>query len=180
MYKICSVLLLCFCFQAAIGQQLIFTNSAKNKQVKAGIGNMLFVTYKGYNGQHEFATQLITDITDSTVTLGFNPENFTGNKKYNASANNFKVIYLKDITAFRKRSVSGVALNALISVGGVVGSVFLLNDLFNNNNISTGNAFLISFGAGLVLRFGTQLLFPVNAKYKMADGWSVKGLPALD
>lgn len=142
---------------------------------------MLYVTYKGYNGQHEFATQVISDITDSTITLGLGPESilWTG-KKYNASANNYKVIQIKDITAFRKRSVGGVALNALVSVGSVVGSIFLLDDLIRTNNISTGNALLISIGAGLVVRYATMLVFPVNAKYKMIDGWKVQAVKPLD
>lgn len=141
---------------------------------------MLFITYNGYNGQHEFVSQVITDITDSTVTVGMSPYNILGRKRYTASANTYKVIYLKDITAFRKRSVGGVLLQAVVNAGGVVGSVFLLNDLYRNSNISVGNAFLISVGVGLAIRAGTMMIFPANAKHKMSEGWKVRASLSLD
>ena len=181
MYKFIATFLLCFSFSYSFSQELWFTNAAKNKVIKARVGNMVYVTYKGYNGQHEFATQILSEITDSTITLGLGPGNvFGAGKKYTAAANAYKVINIKDITAFRKRSVGGVSLNALISAGSVVGSVFLLDDLIRTNNISTGNALLISLGAGLVVRYGTMLLFPVNAKYKMSDGWKAQVMQPLD
>lgn len=181
MYKFIAALLLCFSFSYGFSQEVWFTNAAKNKVIKARVGNMIYITYKGYNGQHEFATQILSEITDSTITLGLGPGGIFGaGKRYNASANAYKVINIKDITAFRKRSVGGVSLNALVSIGSVVGSIFLLDDLIRANNISTGNALLISVGAGLVVRYATMLVFPVNAKYKMSDGWKVQVVKALD
>lgn len=181
MYKLAAALFFCFLFFNGFSQELWLTHTAKNKIIKARIGNMAYVTYKGYNGQHEFATQIISEITDSTITLGLAPGGvFGGGKKYTAAANAYKVINIKDITAFRKRSVGGVALTALVSVGSVVGSVFLLDDLIRTNNISTGNALLISLGAGLVVRYGTMLIFPVNARYKISDGWKAHVVHTLD
>lgn len=169
--------LLCTC---GYSQQLLFTNPSKNKVITASVGSMLYITYRGYNGQHEFAGNVISEITDSTVCLGLNPATFSAGKRYSAAANSYKVIYLRDITAFRKRSAGGVLLSSVVQVGGVVGSIFLLSDLVSANNISTGNALLISIGAGLVVKFGTLLLFPANAKHKIQEGWNVKAVNTVD
>jgi hypothetical protein len=180
MYRFFLSILLCTLSFSGFAQQLVFTNVSKNKVITARPGNMVYITYTGYNGQHEFATNLVSGITDSTITLGLDPQTFMKGRRYNATANSYKVINIKDITAFRKRSVGGVLLNSLVSVGSVVGAVFLLSDLVSSNNISTGNALLISGGVGLAVRFGTLLLFPANAKYRMQDGWTVKAINTVD
>jgi hypothetical protein len=175
-----TVILLLGLTISGLSQELWFTNTAKNKVIKASIGTTLYITYNGYNGQHEYATQIITDITDSTVTLGVNPQNGFLKKSYSARANQHKVIYLKDITAFRKRGLGGIVLQSAVKISVAVGSVFLLNSVYTSNNISTGNALLISAGTGIAAGAITKLIFPENAKNKMADGWNVRTAWVLD
>ena len=84
---------------------LYFTNRAKNKIIEVHAGQQLSLKYNGYLGQPEFVKQTVTEITDSFIVLGINPEIFGSGFK-NAVANNPKFVYkkvlLKDVISFRR------------------------------------------------------------------------------
>lgn len=173
MYKIIVVFFSVLFINIAQAQQVVFKNIVTNKEIILKPGAKVFLGYKGYNGMLEFASNTVTNITDSTITLGIDIRYWFPNQKPNASTNNFKIINLKDITHFRKRSLAGDITKNLIRVGAAVGSVFLLSDLYKNTSVSTTNAVLISFGVGMSLNLATKLIFPENAKNSMSYGWVI-------
>ncbi len=173
MYKIIVVFFSVLFINIAQAQQVVFKNIVTNKVVVIKPGAKVFLGYKGYNGMLEFASNTVTEITDSTITLGADMRQWFPNQKPKASTNNYKIIYLKDITHFRKRSLGLDITKNLIQIGATIGAVFLLSDLYRNTNVSNTNAILISFGVGITLNLATKLVFPENAKNSMSNGWLI-------
>lgn len=174
MYK--YIIVICFTLltiQSSKAQDLLFVNKAQNKTITVRIGAKLFLGYRGYNGNTEFATNTVYEITDSTITFGINPDFMPFKRKPSMATNQYKIVRLKDITHFRKRSLGGQLTKDLLRTGAAIGSVFLLSDLYRNSNISRGNAFLISLGVGVATNLGIKLMFPENAKHAIADGWQI-------
>lgn len=172
---ICSLML--FFAVSVTGQTLTFKNQFSQKTYLVKPGTKLYLGYKGYGGQQEFAANYVYDITDSTITLGSFANQFFVSDKPNASTNNFKTIRIADLTHFRKRSATAEIGRDLLKVGATLGSVIWLGELYRSKNLSTGNAFLISVGTGVALNWGIRLLFPDNAKHRLADGWVVTYAP---
>jgi hypothetical protein len=174
MYKyIIAICVITFCLKSSQAQNLLFVNKAQNKTITVKVGAKLFLGYRGYNGNTEFATNTVYEITDSTITFGINPEYMPFKRKPSAATNQYKIVRLKDITHFRKRSLGGQLTKDLLRTGAAIGSVFLLSDLYRNSNISRGNAFLISLGVGVATNLGIKLMFPENAKHAISDGWQI-------
>ena len=173
MYRIIIVFLCVLFINIAQAQQVVFKNIVTNKVVVVKPGTKMFIGYKGYNGMQEFASNTVTDITDSTITLGFDMGYWFPNQKSKASTNNYKIIHLKDITHFRKRSLGGDLTKNLLQIGAAVGTFFLLTDLYKSTSICSSNSFLISFVVGISLNLATKLVFPENAKNQMNNGWVI-------
>ncbi len=153
---------------------LVFTNASKNKFIEVKESNFLSVKYKGYLGQNESAKNVVTDITDSTVTLGFGPEFLNSDAISRDSwSGMYKIIRIKDITVFRKMSAGRQLCRAFSTLGIGVGSYFLLGDLYKNSHISSTSAFLISIGAAITLKLMIDALLPEKPKYRMEDGWRI-------
>ena len=167
-----NLILLLFFSYAATAQQLVFSNNQLNKNITLLPGARLMVAYKGYNGQVEYASNVIAEITDSSVVLGV--PYMLKRKHYNVKANNRKEILIKDIIAFRKRSFGAEVTHNLLRTATFLGMAILLSDLFQQNNISRPNAFLISFGTGYSANILLALAFPDKTKYKMDQGWTCK------
>jgi hypothetical protein len=177
MYKFILLFYSIFLINSTFAQQVVFYNSKLNKSIVVKSGSKVFLGYRGYNGNTEFASNTVTDITDSTITIGLDMSYWLPNRKPSAVTNNFKVIRLKDITHFRKRSLAGEMIKNILQIGGAVGSVYLLSDLYRNERYSQSNAVLISIGAGLVLNSAAKVIFPENAKYRIQDGWIINPTP---
>lgn len=174
MYKyIIAICVIVLSLKNSKAQNLLFVNKAQNQTITVKIGAKLYLGYRGYNGNKEFATNTVYEITDSTITLGINPEFMPFKTKPNISTNQYKVIRLKDITHFRKRSLGGQLTRDMLRIGTAIGTVILLSDLYRNSSISTSNAFFISLGVGITTNWGIKLMYPENAKYAIADGWQI-------
>jgi hypothetical protein len=158
-------------------QQVVFSNHKSNKIIVVKPGCKVALGYYGYNGMQEFTSNTVTDITDSTITLGLDLSFWFPNKKPNTSTNNYKIIRLSDITHFRKRSMGGELLKNAMQIGAAVGSIYLLSDLYRNSSISRSNAILVSIGVGLVLNLTVKIMFPENAKHRIQDGWIINIKP---
>ncbi|MBW7846236.1 MAG: hypothetical protein H3C45_11495 [Bacteroidia bacterium] len=170
-----SILIICttFLLVTANAQTLTFTNLKTNKSYLVKPGTKVFLGFKGYNQQQEFATNFVFDITDSTIVLGFSPNVLGRLKKPNASVNNIKTIRISDLTHFRKRSAVAEISKDVINIAATLGSVIFLSDVYRSENISTTNAFLMSLGSGLLINWGVRIAFPNNAKYTLNEGWKV-------
>jgi hypothetical protein len=166
-----------FIVSTAWSQSLIFTHQGSGKTYVVTPGTKLYLGYKGYGGQQEFAANYVYDITDSTITLGSFGAQFNLSDKPDASTNNFKTIRIADLTHFRKRSLGGELTRDLLKLSSTIGSILWLGELYRSKNVSTGNAFLISFGTGLVLNWSIRLAYPDNAKNRLSSGWTVTYKP---
>lgn len=156
-------------------KELLFYNTKKNRTILIREGMRVSLLYKGYNGQVEFTKEIIRKITDSTVTVGVDvTELVPGLRPGKMNMLRHKVVRVEDIIGFRKMGVGRQVAKTAIAIGGVVGSFYLLRNVYSSSNISTGSSFLISLGVGVGLLGVNELLFPENIKYYMEDGWSVK------
>ena len=177
MYKLISLFCFVFLFNDLFSQQVVFSNHKSNNTIVVKPGCKVSLGYYGYNGMQEFTSNTVTDITDSTITLGLDLSFWFPNKKPNTSTNNYKIIRLSDITHFRKRSMGGELLKNAMQIGAAVGSIYLLSDLYRNSSISRSNAILVSVGVGLVLNLTVKIMFPENAKHRIQDGWIINIKP---
>lgn len=177
MYKLIFLFCCVFLFNESFSQQVVFSNQKSNKIIVVKPGCKVSLGYKGYNGMQEFASNTVTHITDSTITLGLDLSFWFPNKKPNSSINQYKIIRLSDITHFRKRSMGGELLKNAMQIGAAVGSIYLLSDLYRNSSISRSNAILVSVGVGLVLNLTVKIMFPENAKHRIQDGWIINLKP---
>lgn len=163
------------CVNFVFAQNLYFVNPTKHKIIEIKVGQQLSIKHNGYLGQNEFVKQTITDITDSSITLGIDPEIFGPLKKI--VENNPKYVYrkilIKDITAFRRITTSRQLLKSALILGNIAGTYILLSNLYKNNSYTITQTFLISAGVGVGTTILINALLPENPKYKMADGWEV-------
>lgn len=163
-----------FCFAQ---KRLLFYNTQKLKTIELKEGHRASILYKGYNNQIEFITHTVSQITDSTITLGVDMSSYFPNRKPGQSIRmTYKVIRIEDIIGFRRMTLGRQWAKIGVSIGGIVGSFYLLHGVYNNSSISNGGAFFISLGTGFALLGLNQLLFPENIKYYFKDGWEVKVL----
>ncbi len=155
---------------------LLFFNAQQGKIKRTNFGDQLSIQYKGYLGQPENFKHTLSEITDSSVILGYYfPENTFGSSgKMRSLGLVHKEILLRDITAFRRMSPARGLLKSTLSLCTAIGTIFLLNNLYQNNQYSTSARIGISLGVGLGTNFLVSLCMPENPKYKMIDGWKVE------
>lgn len=167
--------LLFFCVSQA-QTNLYFINKAKNKIIEVQTGQQLSLKYNGYLGQPEFVKQTVTEITDSFVVLGVNPE-ILGTTYKKVLSNNPKFIYkkvmLKDIIAFRRITVSRQLLKTTLMVANIFGTGFLLTDLYKRSSFSTLETYGISIGIAIGTSIIINLALPENPKYYLNNGWEI-------
>lgn len=163
-----------FCFAQ---KRLLFYNTQKLKTIELKEGHRASILYKGYNNQIELATQTVTQITDSTITLGMDMSSYFPNRKPGQSLRmTYKIIRIEDIIGFRRMTLGRQWAKVGVGVAGIVGSFYFLHGIYNNPSIGNGSAFFISLGTGFGLLALNQLLFPENIKHYFKDGWEVKVL----
>jgi len=171
------IFLLLSIFSTAINAQpnLYFINRSKHKVIEVIPGHQLSVKYNGYLGQPEFFKQTLSDITDSSITLGIDPEMFGASKKLLANNPRFmcRRIMLRDIVAFRRITLGRQLLKSTLMTANIVGTYFLLTDLYRNNRFSNLQTFLISLGVGIGTSYIINIAFPENPKYRLEDGWEI-------
>lgn len=169
MFRVVIVLLVSLFADMALAQnQLVFVHKPTGQTIRIREGNKVALLYKGYNGQQEFVKELITQITDSTVTVGY-AKRFKPGKRPNSIC---KTIYLKDITGFRKMSVGRLLAKSALSVGSIFGSYYLLRGLYTSN-ISSGYSIIASLGVGFAVIELNELIFPENIKHYIEDDWQL-------
>lgn len=168
--------LLCFIFLFGISlfasaqtRALVFVNEKENRIIEVTKGQQLCLLYKGYMGQTEFVKNVVSEISDSTITLGIEYKSWREHK----TGPIYKVIRISDIVAFRRTTISKQILKSTVQIGSVVGLYVLANQLYSSSEISNNNAFLLSIGAGIAVRTLINLIFPENVKYHMDEGWRV-------
>jgi hypothetical protein len=158
---------------------LYFYNAQTNEVITAKPGHQLVLMYKGYNGQTEFYKEIITEISDSTITLGHDytkTNNFTSishSKKAHKKGPAYKVIAIKDIMAFRRISPARILSKAGLQIGSVIGLLFLVEDIYESPDINSTNAFFLSFSLGIASRTIINIIFPEDVKHYMNEGWKV-------
>lgn len=158
-------------------KRLLFYNTQTLKTVELKEGHRASILYKGYNNQIEFMTDAVTQITDSTITLGLDMTSFLPNRKPGQTiSSKHKIIRIEDIIGFRRMTLGRQWAKIGVNIAGIVGSFYLLHGVYNNSSISNGGAFLISLGTGFAILGVGQLLFPENIKYYFKDGWQVNVL----
>lgn len=158
-------------------KRLLFYNTQTLKTIELKEGHKASILYKGYNGQIEFVSHIVSEITDSTITIGTDMSSLFPNRKPGSFIRStHKVIRIEDIIGFRRMTLGRQWAKAGVSVAGIVGSFYLLHGVYNNASISNAGAFFISLGTGFALLGVNQLLFPENIKYYFKDGWEVKVL----
>jgi hypothetical protein len=155
-------------------KRLLFYNTKTLKTIELKEGHRASILYKGYMGQLEVMIHTVTQITDSTITLG---SDFSGTpfatKPGKIAGLSYKTIRITDIEGFRRMTVGRQLARSGVNIIGIVGSYYLLRNVYTSNISGTG-AFFISLGTGLGIVGITKLLFPENIKYYMEDGWQVK------
>lgn len=173
MYRLLLILFCFFFVRQLSAQQLLFINKAQNKIITINIGCKLMLSYAGYNYQNEYYQNTVTDITDSTITLGCGF--FDGHAKKNSpKTNNCKTIKINDIIAFRKRSAVAEISKQVLYVSTAITSIVLLRNLYTKSNFSTLSALGISIASGIIINKGINVLFPENAKYVVSNDWEIR------
>ncbi|MES2779604.1 MAG: hypothetical protein V4651_06865 [Bacteroidota bacterium] len=176
MYKLSlSIFFLLFFVQCFAQKKLVFKNTKTQKTIELRVGNRVSFSYKGYMEQPEFVKETISQITDSTVVLGFShfaalPKSITKPGKHPKLV--FKVVRIEDITGFRKMGLGRLLAKGAVSIGGIFASYYLLKNIYSSD-ISSGSSILLSMGVGLGLYGLTEVFFPENIKHYLEDGWTV-------
>lgn len=168
-------------FTVAIASQsfaqktLRFINSKLTKVIEVEVGQTLSVQYVAYNNQLFFCRDIVTDITDSSVTLGnINEPSLPWIQKLTDKHDApYKVIMLKDIVGFRKISQGRTIGKSAISTGIFIAAYLATLDLFLNTNLGFWPTIGISMGFTLGATVANSFILPENPKYKMKDGWLV-------
>lgn len=162
-----------FCGQI-FAQTLVFLHTQSGKKIELEIGQTLSVQYRGYMGQVYTEKNVLTEINDSMITIGYPPE--TGNAFFNKaleqSGQVYRHIFIRDIVAFRRITLARTLIKQTLTLGAFVGSYFLLSEVYSNKNLSNLQAFGISLGVGIGTSLLIQALFPESPKYKMSQGWT--------
>jgi len=148
---------------------------ANGSVIKINPGCRLMLAYKGYNGNLEYYSNIVTAITDSTIILGNKP--FFMPIHPTQLLNNTKEIRYADIIAFRKRSAGGEISKSLLKTGAIIGSIIVLSNLNVRSNYTRLQAFGISFGVGLGINLALNLIFPENANKRVQEGWQFIYVP---
>lgn len=166
-------LLLFYCSVFAYAQQpvIVFKNTATNKVIKVKPGNTLSIQYNGYMGQSEQFKQLVTDINDSMVTLGY-PQSASFLNAID-KANGPKQIRIADITRFRKMTTGRQLVKALLKLSTAVGTYILAYNLAKLPDLSTGELLLYTLSVGMGSATLVEVAFPEHPKYFLKDGWEV-------
>jgi len=167
-----------FIFENAFAQpNIYFINRQKHKIITVSPGQQLSLKYKGYMNQSEFAKHTVTDVSDSFITLGIDPQMFgngLGKMLSNSPSYVYRKVRITDILSFRKISNSRLLVKNTLLIGNIVGSYFVLSNLYKQNNFTVGQSFLISLGTGIFSAILINSILPENPKYKMEDGWEIR------
>ena len=172
MNKYLTLLFFLLCGVSAFAQtQVVFTNVKLNKMITVSPGQTLVLLYKGYLGQTEMIKNMVTEISDSTITIAITPTslNFWSNK--NKVEQNYKCIRIKDIKGFRRISIGRLLFKNVLTLGAVIGTYAILNNINKGKPGNLGRDLLISLGIGIGIKTSVDLMFPENIKYLMEEGW---------
>ncbi len=153
-------------------------NPATGKTIEARQGNWLTVTYKGYLGQTDMYKQTISHVTDSSVFLGlYLPElSYESQQTLAGLGLGYREVLLRDILTFRRMSAGRTVLKSFLSFGALVGSIVVLNNLYENSGYSTAAKYGISLGVGLGAKYLVNVLVSDRPKYAVKDGWEIRYL----
>lgn len=170
MNRVLNLLLFCLATTICFGQtQLVVTNVKLNKMIIIREGHTLSLNYSGYLGQTETIKNMVTEITDSTITLLYSTRGML--EKADKNLPSVKTIRIADIRAFRRITVWRQLTKTTLYAGAIIGSYFVLYNLNDNSGASFGRDFVVSAGIGLGAKFLIDRIFPENAKNQMKDGW---------
>ena len=147
-------------------QYLTFTKADSSETVSINKKDFVKLGYKGYMGQLQEFEGIVSNITDSTITL-------SPRKKLLAKLKHSQVLMVNDITGFRKYSgfrrpgevIYGVVAVALTgTVTAIVSSV----------SIPAILSFLSAAGTGAVTAFMKGLFFSTRIKNTLGNGWNMQ------
>jgi len=146
-------------------EQSIFIQQQKGKVIQAKLGDQLSIKYRGYLGQTETFKQTLTEINDSSFTLGYS---FLG-----PEITTYKEIKYADIISFRRIGLGRVILKTTLSLGTAFGVIWFLDRTYKNNDYSLGGRIGISVGVGVGMNLLINALLPEKPKYNVKDGWQI-------
>jgi hypothetical protein len=183
-YRSSYIVAIIFAFLFAVpiigsAQQLLFYHLQKQKTIAINPGNTLALSYIGYNGVKEYIKLTVTDITDSAIVLGLKPERlpFVRNMKDGKHTNSYKIVNYNDIVAFRRISNGRKILKTALRVALIVGTYSVVYETTRNNDLGSGDIFLLSLGLGVAGNTAINLLLPDKVKHEIADGWKLQYVP---
>jgi hypothetical protein len=153
--------------------KIIFVNPSQGKLVEAKNGDFLMIRYKGYMSQQEFYKQTLVNIGDSSVILGIPG---IGGGILPKGENPYKEIRYIDIEAFRIRKPGVTIAKNLLGIGAAVGSILVLDRLYERGESSTLTNLAISAAVGISINIGLNLIFPEKPKYKTNEGWHIESV----
>ena len=159
-------------FSIQAQQGLLFQNNKTEKQVLIKEGDLVKFSYKGYIGQRETKYGVLFSIQDSIIEI-ISP---TAQGTISLGGTETRLIYIKDITGFRKFHKSRPYLMALSTISITIGSIYLYYFIDKKTNLNFGEKFGLSLGTGLVTTLIVKSIFPDRIKYKIGEAWSVEVL----
>ena len=160
---------------SVFSQSLSFINASKNKVVDVKIGQTLVVQYTGYLGQTYLDKNIVSEINDTMITLGYSPNSIPKFliKAQEKNGQLHRCILIKDILAFRKITLERQLLKSTLTASAVVLSYLFFSEIMSSKNTSNLENFGISLSVGILSGLIINGLFPENTKHKMSEGWVV-------
>lgn len=156
--------------------KLVFLNPAQGKVITAKPGDYIILKYQGYLNKPEFYKNNLLFVTDSSVFLGNRNPFYTNPHRELNSDLGYKEILLKDVTAFKRRSVGAHLGKAMLGVGAAVASIYVLDRLYENRDFSAIGNIALSVGVGLTINLTLNQIFSDKPKNKMKDGWYIESV----
>jgi hypothetical protein len=164
--KIYLIILAQCCISSLIyaQQKLVFSFPTTGQTVEFTEGNKISILYKGYLGQVEYASDIIRDLNDTTLTLMMR----TGLGKPK-----MRIIRIADIIAFRRISLGRQLAKLGVSIAGIASSYYLVRYIYRSS-LHPAAQFGLSLSSGIAVFSLNNHILPDFPNCFLEDGWVLK------
>lgn len=169
------ICILTFYASAFSQNSLLFLNTNTNQTIEVTVGQTLSVQYKGYNNQIYYYKNVVTEINDSSIMLGY-PSNelpVWAQKLSKKFEPNYRTINTKDIVSFRRITAGRTLGKSLIASSISIGTYITSFNLLRNSGLTELEYIFISMGIGIVTTGLNSFILPENPKYKISENWVI-------